>query len=625
MIDKLNNHYSMTNPASVYDEEALTALELAGRTASKVNEVVDLVNQNEKDVTEAKQYMTENLPQFVEENINQMNESGELDKIASDAVASGKVDKGGVGQVTYAMLAQDVRNQFTGGNTPVVGANAVSTDNIVNNSITEIKLVNSLVDILPAFVGKPANGIPAFNIDTATGEITKTSESNYTFITDKTYFTINMAEVVLVNHEDLTTIKTVNVWYDSNTKTLHFYNLVSANEPYFRNMFNMGLINLNNPLASSCVMCYTVNTDLYFHPNHNKSRVDASLEFNHGTNVGNAKIVIDWDNKKLIIPPFSKAYAMHKNGYETIYDAHLTGLELDIPETGVDTYGYLVGGKDGLKILTPNEINAITNWCDLGQLYYFGYFNPPNKKVNFNCAVPAVFAKSISIMGDSISTYTGYVPEGNEVYYTGSNCGVSSVSQTWWKRVCHIGGFTINTNNSWSGSRVTPTTTAGKDAVARAELLDNGTDPDIIIVYMGINDYNTEVALGDYDGKGLIPSTTATFSESYANMLRKIMTRYKKAKLYCCTLPSNDKTTNEVVSPDKNEAGVYLLEYNNRIRDIAKAFGATVIDLESCGITRYNASVYMGDYDSTTGRHTHPNSSGHKRISEKVLKAICEV
>lgn len=40
MIDKLN-HYSLNNPASVYDEEALTALELAGRTAAKVNEVVE--------------------------------------------------------------------------------------------------------------------------------------------------------------------------------------------------------------------------------------------------------------------------------------------------------------------------------------------------------------------------------------------------------------------------------------------------------------------------------------------------------------------------------------------------------------------------------------------------------
>lgn len=40
MIDKIN-HYSLNNPASVYGEEALTALELAGRTAAKVNDVVE--------------------------------------------------------------------------------------------------------------------------------------------------------------------------------------------------------------------------------------------------------------------------------------------------------------------------------------------------------------------------------------------------------------------------------------------------------------------------------------------------------------------------------------------------------------------------------------------------------
>lgn len=43
MVDKIL-HYSLTNPATVYDEEALTALELAGRTAAKVNECVEEVN-----------------------------------------------------------------------------------------------------------------------------------------------------------------------------------------------------------------------------------------------------------------------------------------------------------------------------------------------------------------------------------------------------------------------------------------------------------------------------------------------------------------------------------------------------------------------------------------------------
>lgn len=43
MIEKIG-HYSITNPATVYDEEAMTALQLAARTAGKVNECVDVVN-----------------------------------------------------------------------------------------------------------------------------------------------------------------------------------------------------------------------------------------------------------------------------------------------------------------------------------------------------------------------------------------------------------------------------------------------------------------------------------------------------------------------------------------------------------------------------------------------------
>ena len=38
-------HYAIENPASVFDEEALTALELAGRTAHKVNEIVGTVDE----------------------------------------------------------------------------------------------------------------------------------------------------------------------------------------------------------------------------------------------------------------------------------------------------------------------------------------------------------------------------------------------------------------------------------------------------------------------------------------------------------------------------------------------------------------------------------------------------
>lgn len=54
MLNPLN-HYSLENPGSIYDEEAMTALELAGRTAQKVNEVIqdqNLLHQETDDFRE---------------------------------------------------------------------------------------------------------------------------------------------------------------------------------------------------------------------------------------------------------------------------------------------------------------------------------------------------------------------------------------------------------------------------------------------------------------------------------------------------------------------------------------------------------------------------------------------
>lgn len=186
-------------------------------------------------------------------------------------------------------------------------------------------------------------------------------------------------------------------------------------------------------------------------------------------------------------------------------------------------------------------------------------------------------------------------------------------------------GYTLNTNNSWSGSRVVSMTTAGKSAQDRCTLLDNGTHPDVIIAYIGINDFNNGVDIGSYNGKGAIPSTTSTFREAYANMLYKMLNKYKTSKIYCCTLPNVERTTTDIVNPEVNSKGVYLSEYNDAIRELCKAFCVEVIDLESCGITHYNASTYMGDFNSSTGQFTHPNSKGHKLIADKVLRTITEL
>lgn len=59
------------------------------------------------------------------------------------SITENKVDKNGVGQVNWGMLAQDAREQISGGKTAVVGKDGVTTENIVDGAVTVDKMVST--------------------------------------------------------------------------------------------------------------------------------------------------------------------------------------------------------------------------------------------------------------------------------------------------------------------------------------------------------------------------------------------------------------------------------------------------------------------------------------------------
>ena len=64
----------------------------------------------------------------------------------------------------------------------------------------------------------------------------------------------------------------------------------------------------------------------------------------------------------------------------------------------------------------------------------------------------------ISIMGDSISTFESFNPDGYCVFYDAQMQrvnGLGSVSDTWWDRVIKRMDGRLCVNNSYSGSKVT--------------------------------------------------------------------------------------------------------------------------------------------------------------------------
>lgn len=154
--------------------------------------------------------------------------------------------------------------------------------------------------------------------------------------------------------------------------------------------------------------------------------------------------------------------------------------------------------------------------------------------------------KLFSILGDSISTFEGFNPEGFNVFYCGENCsttGVVSPEWTWWYQVIHTLGGSLLVNNAWSGSRIARS--REREAQFPAACSDERTSglhrddiqPDVIIVFMGTNDWFFEVPLktGMFSQMGMHRDDTE-FSYAYDLMLKKLQTNYPTAKVWCCTL-----------------------------------------------------------------------------------------
>lgn len=248
--------------------------------------------------------------------------------------------------------------------------------------------------------------------------------------------------------------------------------------------------------------------------------------------------------------------------------------------------------------------------------------------------------KYVSILGDSISTFKGYsntssvnttIGKNAHRYEAGpadtkpkSYCLLESVNDTWWMNFANRSGMSLLANNSWAGSQVFGGEASGGRVIPAAYLdrcvnlhdntLENNPEnkainPDVIFVYLGINDYNfnrSEVGSGEIDYAALLDSngdyvTPNTFGEAYGIMLHKMQKAYPDAQIFVMTLlPENmysvDRTAWE--------------QHNFYIRAAAEYYGIPVVDLATnCAITWDNYSKYMID-------KIHPTTEGMKLISD---------
>ena len=79
-LNPLNHHYSLENPATIYDEEAMTALQLAGRTTAKVNETVEAFNRLEAETNIHLEQQDASIPVKIADKVQEHITGGQFDK-----------------------------------------------------------------------------------------------------------------------------------------------------------------------------------------------------------------------------------------------------------------------------------------------------------------------------------------------------------------------------------------------------------------------------------------------------------------------------------------------------------------------------------------------------------------
>ena len=231
----------------------------------------------------------------------------------------------------------------------------------------------------------------------------------------------------------------------------------------------------------------------------------------------------------------------------------------------------------------------------------------------------------ISILGDSISTFEGWIPEGNSVFFP-HNGAVQDVAQTWWKIVLEEAGLTLCANGSSSGSTCFGDSGAQDPMIGSSDLRisqlagEEGETPDIILVYMGTNDVVQSVPIGDNNGRRAVEEgAVGHFSDAYTLILDKLTREYPSAQIYCCTLPplGDWGTEEEPFVPFVNGQGLTSAAYSDQIALIAAKRAIPVIDLYHCGITIENMQEMTSD-------GIHPTPEGMRLIADAVLGGIIE-
>jgi len=245
------------------------------------------------------------------------------------------------------------------------------------------------------------------------------------------------------------------------------------------------------------------------------------------------------------------------------------------------------GSKEGRAEVTAGE----STWV----VYNYA------SEAEYNYLYALFHGKTISVMGDSISTIKDKIPSGNALYYDNTTGKEMTFERNYWGDVITRFGAAEGIDEAWSGSTIgsKAASMASKDRINKLD--DNGT-PDVILYYGGSN---PDSSVGTFDPDADY-AKTVDWAQSYSDT----------ASAYAASLQRMKETY-----PDAEIIAIIpYYEQNNIpkqaevIEQIAKHYDITTIDLRELrnqeGISPNNA--------------LHPNMDGHSQIAAYICQQLYE-
>ncbi|MCD8018574.1 MAG: SGNH/GDSL hydrolase family protein [Clostridiales bacterium] len=207
--------------------------------------------------------------------------------------------------------------------------------------------------------------------------------------------------------------------------------------------------------------------------------------------------------------------------------------------------------------------------------------------------------KRYSILGDSVSTFSGYTPAEAVFYdrWVQTESGVACPEDTWWMQVIQGMDGQLGVNNSYAGSLVAGGVSVSGTSETRLRALGAQGAPDVILVAMGANDW----------GFCVLPQE---FEHAYRRMLYRLKCLYPQAKIYCATLLRGRLAEEDDTMFFNVEATISQEVYSDIIRKAAREAELCIADLGS----------YRLEYDSIDG--VHPDKQGMKTIADLWLREL---